>query len=124
MKSFDFNLESGSISNPGIAVTIPSSHGAPDGMCIDSAGMLWIAHWGGGNISCWHPESGELLAKIAVPAPLVTSCCFGGTNLDTLYITTARMGLNKNQLKQYPLSGSVFCAKPVVKGIKPNIFKY
>ncbi|PKA98243.1 sugar lactone lactonase YvrE [Flavobacteriaceae bacterium MAR_2009_75] len=120
---FDFDIESGALSNRKTAFEIPKSYGGADGMCIDSEDMLWIAHWGGGCIRRWDPESGEVMQKIEVDAPHVTSCCFGGSALDTLYITTARSGMTKEQLKKYPNSGGLFTYKTNVKGTPINYFK-
>lgn len=106
----------------GVALDIPRGTGSPDGMTIDADGNLWVAQWGGAGVYCYNPYSGELLAKINVPAPNVASCAFGGPNLEWLYITTARAGLSEEQLKQYPLSGSVFVCKPGVKGVRANYF--
>ena len=120
---FDYNIETGSICNPQRVITVPEKYGLPDGMCMDAEGMLWIAHWAGGNVSRWNPEDGTLIETVKVPAPHVTSCCFGGKNLDILFITTAKKGLNANQQKEYPLSGGVFYVKPGVQGLKANLFK-
>lgn len=62
----------------GIAVTLPAGTGAPDGMAIDSDDHLWVAQWGGYGVYCYNPYTGELLAKVEVPAPNVASCAFGG----------------------------------------------
>jgi sugar lactone lactonase YvrE len=59
-----------------------------------------------------------LLGKIEVPALNVTSCEFGGPDLKTLLITTAREGLNEEQLQRYPLSGQVFYVHSPICGIK------
>ena len=59
------------------------------------------------------PETGQMLAKYALPALNVSSCCFGGENMDTLFITTASQDTDTHV---YPLAGNVFCMKPVVKG--------
>ena len=120
---FDYCDETSEISNQMIAIDVPEKHGLPDGMCIDHEGMLWIAHWGGGNVSRWNPENGKLLRKISIPSPHVTSCCFGNTHLDTLYITTARKGLSAEEIHAYPLSGSVFSIKPEVRGLKTSYYK-
>jgi len=120
---FDYNVETGQIFNPQTVITVPDGYGAPDGMCTDEEGMLWIAHWGGGNVSRWNPSNGALLERVEVPAPHVTSCCFGGNNFDKLFITTAREGLNSKMLNAYPHSGSVFFVQPGVKGLKTNFFE-
>lgn len=119
---FRYDDSSGDILYDGVAVNIPEGTGSPDGMTIDCNDNLWVAQWGGGGVYCYNPYTGDLLTKIVVPAPHVASCAFGGNKLDTLYITTARAGLSKEQLEEYPLSGSVFCCKPGVKGVPANCF--
>lgn len=113
---YDFDLLTGSISNRRTAIKVAEKYGAPDGMTIDSRGMLWIAHWGGSAVRCWNPETGKMIQKIRVPAPHVTSCTFGGKNMDTLFITSAIEGLSEIQMKDFPLSGSVFKIKLDVEG--------
>jgi len=119
---YRYDADNGDILFDGIAVTLPGGTGAPDGMAIDSDDHLWVAQWGGYGVYCYNPYTGELLAKVEVPAPNVASCAFGGKKMDTLYITTARAGLSEEQLREYPLSGSVFCCKPGVKGVRANCF--
>lgn len=117
-----YDAQSGDIRFDGIAVSIPEGTGSPDGMTIDSAGNLWVAQWGGSGVYCYNPHTGKLITRIDVPAPHVASCAFGGDNLDTLYITTARAGMSEEQLAKYPLSGSVFVCKPGVTGVEANFF--
>jgi sugar lactone lactonase YvrE len=123
VRAFDFDNSTGDISNPRVVIKFPQGIGYPDGMSIDSEGMLWIAHWGGYCIGRWNPASGKMIAKVDVPAPNVTSCAFGGRNLDVLYITTASTGMSDSDLRKYPDSGKLFTAKPGVKGVKANQFK-
>jgi sugar lactone lactonase YvrE len=85
--------------------------------------MLWIAHWGGFCVCRWKPETGALLQRIDVPVPQVSSCTFGGENLDQLVITTASVDLSEEVLQKYPQSGHLFIAQPGVKGLLPNPFK-
>jgi sugar lactone lactonase YvrE len=120
--AYDYDNCTGDISNPRDAVVIPEGTGAPDGSTMDSDGMIWIAHWGGSRVTRWNPVTGELLCKVEIPAKLVTSCAFGGKNLDTLYITTAKDGLAEKELQEYPTSGGLFVVKPGVRGIKANLF--
>jgi len=114
--AYDFDAEEGALSNPRTAVHFPEGEGYPDGMTIDAEGMLWVAHWGGGKVSRFHPATGERLTEIAFPAELVTSCAFGGRDLDELYITTARTGLAEDRLQKQPSAGGLFRIKPGVKG--------
>lgn len=95
----------------------------PDGLTIDSVGDLWIAIWGGGKVIQFNPERREIVSEIIVPAPYVTSCSFAGEFLDTLWITTAISDLTEEQLQQYPLSGSVFVAPMITKGVKNSLYR-
>jgi len=115
--AFDFDNATGAIANRRTAITIPAGMGHPDGSTLDAEGMLWIAHWDGGCITRWDPQTGKLLLTIPVPAQHVTSCAFGGRDLDDLYITTARIGLNDAQLAGQPHAGSVFHTRPGVRGL-------
>ena len=100
--------------------TVPKNLGTPDGMTIDSEGMLWIAHWGGFGVYRWNPLNGELLSKIEVPAPHVTSCAFAGKDLDQLIITTARKNMSDADFLKYPKSGNIFISQSGYKGLPGN----
>jgi sugar lactone lactonase YvrE len=113
--AYDFDPERGSISGKRVVVSLPEGFvGMPDGMCVDSEGMLWIALWGGSAVVRWDPKTGKMLERLAVPALNVSSCTFGGEALDELIITTARLGTDT---AAYPEAGGVFKAKPGVKGL-------
>jgi sugar lactone lactonase YvrE len=117
--AFDYDLDQGNISNRRVVVTIPDElKGYPDGMAIDQEGMIWVALWAGFKVTRWNPHTGELLQSISLPAPNVTSCTFGGLNMNELYITTARKDLDQAALAQYPLAGSVFRLKTDIVGMK------
>lgn len=85
-------------------------------MCVDEEGMLWIAHWGGSKVTRWNPRSGMMLDEITLPVSNVTSCAFGGRQLNDLYITTARDGLSEDMLMVQPLAGGLFMEKTRVQG--------
>ena len=119
---FDFDGLSGAISNRRTAFDVPLEWGNPDGMTIDSEGMLWIALWGGSGVIRVDPKTGERVMKVHVPAAHTTAMEFGGPNRETLYITTAREGRSEEQLADEPLSGGVFAANPGVQGLPA--FKY
>lgn len=116
VRAFSYNLTSGALSDERVVIEIPKSHGAPDGMTIDRAGNLWIALWDGWGVECWSPASGQQLARVEVPVARVTSCVFGGADYDTLFITTAREGLDAAALGRQSLAGSVFQVRPGVAG--------
>lgn len=118
--AFDYDVETAALSNRRKAFDLPHDMGKPDGMTIDNEGMLWVAQWSGGGVSRWNPNSGELLAKVELPCSNVTSCCFGGPDLDRLYITCARQGLSPEQAAEQPQAGGLFVADVGVSG-KPGV---
>jgi sugar lactone lactonase YvrE len=92
-------------------------------MAVDAEGMKWVAHWGGYRVTRWNPATGRPLDAIILPVAQVTSCCcFGGRNLDELYITTARTGLDQETLLRQPLSGGVFKVRTGLRGLPTNVF--
>jgi sugar lactone lactonase YvrE len=117
VKAFDYDLETGAIANPRVVVQIPDGFGWPDGMTSDMQGNLWVAMWGGAQVTKWNPATGQLLERIPVPAKNVSSCVFGGKNMNELYLTSARVGLEEETLKQYPLTGGVFRLETKVEGM-------
>ncbi len=108
VKAFDYDLATGQIENPRVAVYIPESLGWPDGMTSDTDDNLWIAIWGGAQMTKWNPRTGKLLEHIPVPALHTSSCVFGGKDMNELYVTSARVGMSEADLKKYPLSGGLF----------------
>src|SRR5690625_4974481 len=102
---YDYDLETGEISNGRTAVEIPGD-GPPDGMYVDIDENIWVAEYGGKQVRKWDPETGEMIAEIPMPVSNVTSCCLGGPDKNYLYITTAHKddgalsgGLFKVQLR-------------------------
>ncbi len=112
---YDFNLKEGQISNKRVILTLEAGSGYPDGMTIDGEGMLWIAHWGGWQVSRWDPSTGRKLQTIDLPVEQVTSVTFGGKDFNTLFVTTAKTGLSAEALLKQPLAGSVLWVK--IKGV-------
>eukprot|EP01135_Chromosphaera_perkinsii_P012141 Nk52_evm5s2596 gene=Nk52_evmTU5s2596 len=113
---FDYDVDSGEISNQRTILVCPPDTGIFDGMTIDSKGMLWIAHWDGFRVAQYHPLKGKCLRYYTLPVGKVTSCAFGGHRLDKLYITTASYG---NKEKKH--AGGVYCIdfkNTSVKGIE------
>lgn len=115
--AYDYDLSSGEIVNPRPAISVPSELGWPDGMTSDIQGMLWVAMWAGAKLTRWDPATGGLLAEIPMPAFNVSSCAFGGPHLTDIYVTSARKGMDAEQLSKYPLSGGLFRIKTSIQGL-------
>ena len=106
---FDFELASGRVDDRRPFVSIDENEGIPDGLTVDDEGGVWVALYGG---SCVHryDESGHLDAVLAVPAENVTSCCFGGDDGRSLFVTTAAP------------DGNVYVTQPGVSGPPAHVF--
>jgi len=106
--ALDYDDSTGNISNRRTAVTVAPGLGHPDGMTIDAEGMLWVAMWDGAAVLRYNPLTGQQLARIDLPGVRnVTSCAFGGKNLDQLYITTAA---GTKDPTAHPEAGNLFLA--------------
>ncbi len=110
---FDYDEATGTASDRRPFVVVEG--GFPDGMSVDDEGCLWVALWGGGAVHRYDP-SGRLLATVGVPVTNVTSCCFGGPDRTTLFVTTSRHGRTPEQLAAEPHSGRVFRVEAGVSG--------
>jgi D-xylono/L-arabinono-1,4-lactonase len=114
--AFDYDEETGSLSRQRSFLTFEESEGLPDGLTMDSEGYLWTAFWGGGHIARISPD--RLIVKsISIPTDKVTSLAFGGSSLDTLYVTSAG-GSQDGQPST--LCGSLFQINPEVTGKLEN----
>jgi sugar lactone lactonase YvrE len=127
LDAFDFDPATGSISNRRTIVRVKFGEGILDGMTVDSEGGLWVAVAGSGEVRRYAPD-GTLLVCVAVSAPLVTSCTFGGVSGKDLFITSAAMRLSGRFLEHgfstevvekahtAPGAGGVFHCQPGVSG--------
>ena len=120
--AYDYDIENSTISNGRVVVKVSEEDGFPDGMAIDENDMLWVGMWNGNAIANYNPKTGKIISKVKVPAHNITSCAFGGENLDILYITTSSLDMTDDEKKKYPLAGSIFKVKPGVKGVKSPFF--
>ena len=122
--AYDYEPESAAISNRRSIKSFPQNGRVPDGMAIDEEDFLWVAIFGEGKVIRIHPETGEAVHEISVPgAKQTTSCALGGKDLDELYITSARIGLSEEALKDQPNAGGLFRAKVPFKGVLSAKFK-
>lgn len=99
----------------------PGYGGRPDGAAVDIQGNYWVAMFEGGRVLKLSPD-GKILADIPTPAMCPTMPCFGGDDLQTLYVTTARHGRPAAELEAMPQSGCVFSMRTDVPGLPVNFF--
>lgn len=111
---YDYDGESGRIGNRQILFHASES-GTPDGSAVDVDGCLWNARWDGGALLRITPE-GTVDQRVELPVPRPTSCIFGGPHFETLFVTSARIGLSAAQLAEFPLSGCVFAIHGAAQG--------
>jgi sugar lactone lactonase YvrE len=116
MYALDFSLPDGTISNRRVFVDTSSHPGHPDGSALDADGCLWNAEYGGSRVVRYTPK-GKIDRTIEFPVTQPTSCCFGGPNLDTLYVTSATQRIEPDKLAQQPLAGGLFAVHVGVKGL-------
>ena len=86
-----------------------------DGSAIDSQGYLWNARFAGSCLIRFAPD-GRVDRKLDLPVTNPTCCCFGGPDLKTLYVTSARFGLGAEQLRRNPSEGAVLAVAVDVPG--------
>ncbi len=115
--AFDYTAAAG-LTHRRTVVTIPAEVGSPDGLTVDAEGNLWVALWGGGAVHCYTPD-GEQVARAGFPVTQVTACAFGGPDLDELYVTTSRQGVEEGT---QPEAGSLFRLRPGVRGLPAHRF--
>jgi D-xylonolactonase len=118
--AFDLSPE-GEAANRRVFAHFARGDGYPDGMTVDSEGCLWIAFWDGWCLRRLSP-AGEVIGTLEVPVQRPTSCVFGGPNLDRLFITSARVGLDQAALAAQPQAGGLFVARPGVNGLEEAVF--
>jgi len=120
--AYEHDPDTGEVRNPRHFADTHGMPGGPDGSCIDADDFLWNCQWDGARIARYAPD-GRLDRVVPMPVPRPTSCCFGGPDLDTLYITSARIGLDDRALGAAPDSGSLFAFRPGVRGVSEVPFR-
>ena len=129
IEAFDYEPEQGTLSNRRTVVIFPQDEadrtewGRPDGMTVDAEGMIWVAHWLGSRVTRWNPIDGKMLEEIRLPVSRVTSATFGGSDLATLFITTASKDMMPEEKVRQPDAGGLFAVKPGVTGLPPARYK-
>lgn len=117
--AFDVDPDDGTMTGRRAAIVVDPGHGMPDGIALDTEGCLWVACYGGGRVCRFTPE-GRLDAIVRVPVSCVTSIAFGGPDLDTLYVTTARTDLDEAGRAREVHAGDLFAVDTDVTGMAPS----
>ena len=119
--AYDFDLGAGEIANRRVFARIPEADGAPDGLCVDAEGGVWVAHWTGWRLSRFDPE-GRVERVVPMPVQRPTCPTFGGADLRTLYITSSAAGLGPEALAGQPDAGGLFAMDAGVTGLPVAAF--
>jgi sugar lactone lactonase YvrE len=121
-KTYAFDLlADGSLQNKRLFASFEGKDGHPDGMAVDADGFVWITLFGGWRIDRFSPD-GELVSSVRFPCSNITKLAFGGDDLRTAYVTTARKGLSQEDLERQPLAGALFSFRVDTPGLAPNAF--
>ena len=123
---FDYDPETGAATNRRVFVDLPHDGSVPDGMTVDNEGLLYVAKWGGSRVDVYRDEQGmgRLVETIPVPTALqVSSVSYGGSDLRTLFITSAAVDLSADELARYPDSGRIFSLQRSTPGLPEVPFR-
>lgn len=119
--AYDFDPNTGAIANRRDLLVDLARPGAPDGLTVDQEGCIWSALWGGGAVLRLDP-GGRIIGEIDMPVTQPTSCCFGGPDLATLFVTSAKVGLSAEELSAQPEAGMLLQCSPGVQGVSARPF--
>ncbi len=117
---YDFDMETATLTNR--TDFFKPGKGTPDGLTLDIDGNIWTAIWDGWQVLQLSP-TGEVLTEIKLPVQRPTSVAFGGTDLRTLFITSASEGLLDEEKEKQPHAGDLFALQPGTAGRNANIIK-
>ena len=121
--AYDLDLDDGVVTNRRVFADYASTGDRPDGACVDVDGCLWAAFFAGSRIVRYRPD-GRVDRTVALPVTNPTCLCFGGTDLRTLYVTTARKFLSDAQLAAEPLAGALLAIDGLGQGLPEHRFGY
>jgi sugar lactone lactonase YvrE len=114
--AFAFDPATGTLTERREFARLAPGNSVPDGATVDDQGYVWSAIYGAGVINRYAPD-GILDRVIEMPVSQPTSCAFGGPDLDTLFITTARQRLSQSELAAQPLAGALLAMRLDVRGL-------
>jgi sugar lactone lactonase YvrE len=119
--AYDYDAVSGMPTNRRVLARFSEAGDRPDGAAVDRDGCYWTAFYRGGKVLRIAPD-GRVLAEFAVPAMCPTMCAFGGRDLTTLYVTSARQMREADELARLPQSGGIFARAVDVPGLPEPAF--
>jgi sugar lactone lactonase YvrE len=119
---YDYDIETGTPTNRRFFACLGDDAGKPDGSTVDAAGNLCNARFGGGCVQCSQPD-GTAGYKVVLPVPNVTCCAIGGTDMEGMFVGTARILTTKAELAATPEAGALFVADLSVKGIPAGVYR-
>ncbi|MFT2111372.1 SMP-30/gluconolactonase/LRE family protein [Marinomonas sp. 2405UD68-3] len=120
--TFDYDMESGQVSNKKVFIEFPRGLGRPDGAAVDTDGNYWSALYAGQRVVKISPE-GKILEEYPVPAIYPTMVAFGGPEMKTLFVTTCRSAHTEEELITYPNAGGIFAIETSSTGLIESRFK-
>ncbi len=121
LRAYEVDPASGTLSARRIVRRFPEGRGRPDGGSFDAQGAYWTALFDGGRVVRLNDE-GETLASVDLPVTRPTMIAFGGDDLRTAYVTSARTGLSEEQRAAQPLAGGIFAFRVDVPGLPETAF--
>lgn len=116
LRIYDVDAETGHLANRRIFHQFEIGKGRPDGGSVDAEGCYWSTLFDGGRVVRLSPD-GEIIATVSLPVSRPTMVAFGGDDLMTAYVTSARIGLDEETLAREPLAGSIFSFRVAVPGL-------
>jgi sugar lactone lactonase YvrE len=117
-----FDADTARLGAPRLWLQFGPGDGKPDGMTTDADGRVWLAHWGAGVVTCHDPVDARELLRVALPVSNITNLAFGGADLRTLFVTTARTGLDDAARAAQPLAGGLFAIATDGQGVPAHLF--
>jgi sugar lactone lactonase YvrE len=121
IRAYDYDAPTGTPANGRVFARFTAADDRPDGGAVDREGCYWAALYRAGKVVRFAPD-GQLLAAIPVPAMCPTMCAFGGDELRTLFVTSARQMRDAEELARLPYSGGVFAMAVDVQGLPEPAF--
>jgi len=118
---YEFDLAAGTIGPRRVFATMGDRPGVPDGSSVDAEGFIWNAVFDGSCLLRYAPD-GRVNRIVQLPVSRPTACAFGGADLATLYLTTARFRLAPERLAAEPLAGGLLALDVGVKGLPEPLY--